>query len=240
MIHFLCPNCDKKLRHNAAHATVRCPRCGQHIVVPEPPASNNPAMLGKLTSEAVPPVRAKTEEEMPVEEIPIQTPEPMLEHPEFDAPPPTGLPRYAWALIVGVPMAILVGIIAIAIAASSESDRDNVKRSPAAKTHNDTVAKPQPREQRSSDDDAEAGKTLKSIVGLPFLILFLLIGLLFYMMPTIIAWYRKHPNLPAIGALNLLLGWLFVGWVAALVWAFTVSASRDSYHYHYHDQPPQP
>ncbi len=45
----------------------------------------------------------------------------------------------------------------------------------------------------------------------------------FYFLPTLMA----RDNKPAIFALNLLLGWTFVGWVAALVWALiTRSAAR--------------
>jgi hypothetical protein len=48
-----------------------------------------------------------------------------------------------------------------------------------------------------------------------------LTGLLFiniplYMLPTIIAGYRVHPNTAAVAMLNLLLGWTGLGWVAAL------------------------
>lgn len=40
-----------------------------------------------------------------------------------------------------------------------------------------------------------------------------------YFIPTYEAWMRKHPSLTAITALNVLLGWTLLGWVAALVWA---------------------
>ena len=42
-----------------------------------------------------------------------------------------------------------------------------------------------------------------------------------YFLPTIIAMARGKTNTCAIFALNLLLGWSFVGWVVALVWALT-------------------
>ena len=45
-------------------------------------------------------------------------------------------------------------------------------------------------------------------------------GLAIYFMPTSIAMGRKHQNVGALFALNLLLGWTLLGWVAALVWAF--------------------
>jgi hypothetical protein len=49
-------------------------------------------------------------------------------------------------------------------------------------------------------------------------ILGLLIG---YLLPSMIASARNHHNASAIWALNLLLGWTFLGWVAALVWSLT-------------------
>jgi hypothetical protein len=48
-----------------------------------------------------------------------------------------------------------------------------------------------------------------------------LLGLLVYLIPTLVAFGRSHPNAAAICAVNLLLGWLFIGWVVALVWSFT-------------------
>lgn len=45
----------------------------------------------------------------------------------------------------------------------------------------------------------------------------ILAGLGFYFIPSYVA--IKHPHASAIFALNLLLGWTFLGWVAALVWA---------------------
>ncbi len=42
-----------------------------------------------------------------------------------------------------------------------------------------------------------------------------------YMLPAIVAGRRGHRNAPAITVLTICLGWTFLGWVAALVWAFT-------------------
>lgn len=44
-----------------------------------------------------------------------------------------------------------------------------------------------------------------------------LVGILIYFLPSVIA--HRHRNANAILALNLFLGWTFIGWVAALVWA---------------------
>ena len=55
------------------------------------------------------------------------------------------------------------------------------------------------------------------------LIAMLYVGLLFmlYFVPTFVAFARKHPSKGAILALNLLLGWTVLGWIAAFIWSFT-------------------
>ena len=40
-----------------------------------------------------------------------------------------------------------------------------------------------------------------------------------YFLPDWIAQARGHPNRGSIFVLNLFLGWTFLGWVAALIWA---------------------
>ena len=43
-----------------------------------------------------------------------------------------------------------------------------------------------------------------------------------YLVPTWIAYQRRHPQSLAIGVLNLVGGWTVIGWIVAIVWAFTV------------------
>lgn len=52
--------------------------------------------------------------------------------------------------------------------------------------------------------------------------LFLLViaSIVFYFIPTIVAYINEQDNTASIFILNLLAGWTFVGWVVALVWAF--------------------
>jgi len=45
------------------------------------------------------------------------------------------------------------------------------------------------------------------------------IGLLFYFLPTLLALMKSKRDTISIFVLNLLLGWTFIGWVVALVWA---------------------
>ncbi len=47
----------------------------------------------------------------------------------------------------------------------------------------------------------------------------IILGCAGYFLPFLIADHKKHPKLPAIFGLNLLLGWTVIGWIAALMWA---------------------
>ncbi|GEM_PF-1974050 len=42
-----------------------------------------------------------------------------------------------------------------------------------------------------------------------------------YMIPSIVAYRRWHRSYKAIIALNILLGWTFLGWVVCLVWSLS-------------------
>jgi Superinfection immunity protein/Domain of unknown function (DUF4124) len=46
------------------------------------------------------------------------------------------------------------------------------------------------------------------------------LGLLGSLVPELVALWRQNRQWRAMTVLNLLLGWTFVGWVMALVWAF--------------------
>lgn len=52
-----------------------------------------------------------------------------------------------------------------------------------------------------------------------FILFFFLI--IIYFVPGVVASWRNHKNTLAIGMLNFFLGWTFIGWVIALVWAVT-------------------
>jgi len=56
-------------------------------------------------------------------------------------------------------------------------------------------------------------------------LLALLVALALYFLPTIIAVLKKKTNFLPILLLNLFLGWSFIGWIVALVWATTKDAS---------------
>lgn len=67
---------------------------------------------------------------------------------------------------------------------------------------------------------------LNSLVVGPISALLVLIWLIaLYFIPAIIAGFRHHRNTLAITVLTLMFGWTFLGWVIALVWAFTNDGS---------------
>lgn len=56
----------------------------------------------------------------------------------------------------------------------------------------------------------------------------LVILLLLYILPTIVASVRKHPQGNPIAIINLFLGWTLLGWVVALAWASSNFHGRRS------------
>jgi len=57
---------------------------------------------------------------------------------------------------------------------------------------------------------------------------FLLLLLALYFVPAMVAGARGHQNTAAIFMLNLFLGWTMLGWVIALVWAFTAVEKKKA------------
>lgn len=49
----------------------------------------------------------------------------------------------------------------------------------------------------------------------------ILIVIALYFLPMFVANIRRHKNRMPIAVTNLLLGWTFIGWVGALIWACT-------------------
>jgi hypothetical protein len=59
-------------------------------------------------------------------------------------------------------------------------------------------------------------------------LIILAICLAIYFFPTAVAGSRGHRNTLAIFILNLLLGWLILGWIGALVWACTANVKPSA------------
>jgi hypothetical protein len=60
----------------------------------------------------------------------------------------------------------------------------------------------------------------------PTELMLVLLALSLYFLPAIVAHRRGHHNASAITVLTLFLGWTAIGWIVALVWAYTATAER--------------
>ena len=56
-----------------------------------------------------------------------------------------------------------------------------------------------------------------------FALLFILIAIGIYFLPSIVAVNRNHRNRVPIILVNVFFGWSFIGWVIALIWSFTAN-----------------
>ena len=65
----------------------------------------------------------------------------------------------------------------------------------------------------------EVSIPLLTVLSVPVGLSFLVLGVVLYFFPSLVARHRKKKNIMSIFALNLCLGWTFIGWVACLVWA---------------------
>lgn len=49
---------------------------------------------------------------------------------------------------------------------------------------------------------------------------------LFYFLPVMVAIYRKHNNVVPILIFNFIFGWTGLGWLLALIWAFSYQEKK--------------
>lgn len=63
----------------------------------------------------------------------------------------------------------------------------------------------------------------------PKVLIWVAIGVaaILYFVPSVIAYVRRKRNAKAILALNLFLGWSFLGWVAALIWSLLADSTGE-------------
>lgn len=66
-----------------------------------------------------------------------------------------------------------------------------------------------------------------SFIGSAMMFLGLLMLVVSYFSPALIALLRRHHQSAAIAALNVLLGWTVLGWIGALIWSLTAVRRRD-------------
>lgn len=61
-----------------------------------------------------------------------------------------------------------------------------------------------------------------------FGVILIVLGIALYFVPWIVAACRNGKHCAGIAILNLFLGWTFIGWVIALVWATSDSRAEAS------------
>lgn len=69
--------------------------------------------------------------------------------------------------------------------------------------------------------------TPDSKFGIAIFIVVIILGCVFYFLPTIIAILSGKNNAIAIGALNFFLGWTLLGWVVSLVWSLSSESKNQ-------------
>ena len=55
----------------------------------------------------------------------------------------------------------------------------------------------------------------------------LMLVVILYMLPTLVAYARDIPQRQIITILNIVLGWTLIGWVIAFLWAMRAETAAD-------------
>jgi Superinfection immunity protein len=165
-------------------------------------------------------------EALPVEDV---APPPLsYEQPaEFEPVRLSDRPRRPTSSNMVVPM-VLAGLVVAGLAVWLLTQ--SIAANAVARPDRDAAA----RANRPAGAEESPSANAAVLLGVPCTIVSLLMGLVFYVLPSVIAVCRKHHNAAAIIAVNILLGLTGIGWVVALVWALTAVDSREHYHYHSH------
>ena len=58
-------------------------------------------------------------------------------------------------------------------------------------------------------------------------VILLLVCLVIYMLPTLIAYARDIPSRGAVTVVNIIFGWTLIGWFIAFLWASLAATSID-------------
>jgi T4 superinfection immunity protein len=58
-------------------------------------------------------------------------------------------------------------------------------------------------------------------------VIMLLLIVLIYMLPTLVAFGREHPRRHEITVVNILLGWTLIGWIGVFLWASLVRVEDE-------------
>jgi hypothetical protein len=58
-------------------------------------------------------------------------------------------------------------------------------------------------------------------------VIVLVLILVIYMLPTLVAYSREHPHRAVLAVFNIFLGWTLIGWIAVFLWAALAPAEEQ-------------
>jgi cation transport ATPase len=111
--------------------------------------------------------------------------------------------------------------VAASLKAAEEAKKTETARAAAAQRERERIALQAEQERRQQEEKRLAveqrKKNIDAMVSMLLFIVGLAVAVTFYFVPSIVGLHKN--NAVAIFVLNFFLGWTFVGWVLALVWA---------------------
>ncbi len=124
--------------------------------------------------------------------------------------------------------------------AEAKAAEEQRRRQQAAKIAEREAAEQQRQEEKQREEQRTAAlkhkqeeidivkrqNAAKEASGIIIITAAIVVGLFIYFLPAIVG--RHKSNATAIFVMNLFLGWSFIGWVVALIWACTKDSVRDS------------
>ena len=67
------------------------------------------------------------------------------------------------------------------------------------------------------------------LLGMPVqVVLIFALAVVTYIFPALMAFRRGHPGRNGVLILNILIGWTVIGWIVALIWAFSQGAMTSA------------
>ena len=104
-------------------------------------------------------------------------------------------------------------------------DAERRRAEEAQRREQERIAAEQRREQERIAAEERHKHEVEVVQGIS-IIIGLFIGVFLYFLPSVVG--RRKTNATAIFMLNLFLGWTFLGWVLALVWACTKDSAQPA------------
>jgi len=110
-----------------------------------------------------------------------------------------------------------------AAARAAQQERERAAEERREEEERRAATRRQEQERIAAEESRKATEAIFSVI---LVIGGIIIGLFIYFLPSIVG--RHKTNAGAIFVLNFLLGWSFVGWVGALVWACSKDSAMDT------------